>query len=618
VTETRPEGGLPRAGEASGAFRNARYLDLGAALLILVQVGVLFVLERGGFFLADDFLNLRLAQVSGLTLNYLMIPNFQHLEPGVRLEYWLVAHVVGLHYQWVLLGVTILIGIASWVLYRTLRLLFAPSPWMLALVVLFGLWAGWLGASTWLAAAFEVVPSALASMLALYAFSRRLNGGGDVWIATTAVAFGAGLAFYEGTMVVIPTLVLCALAAAADRSEAVRWQMTVRRAVAPVLWCLFVAAAFIAVFLSKVRAPLGHPPGLGALVAFLWTSWSQTFVPSLVGGPLSWQWTGPRGDGLAPLWWVVVTEVLLVAAVGTTIWRTAGRAAIGWSLVVLPFALLMTLVGLARVTQFGDAIGHDYQYSVDAFVPAVVGLGFVTMGRREVRRWALPPAVTRRALGGVLALCYLALFFDSAIPAGARWADNPGRPYEATLRAAVIRVDRTYPHQWSLYDTTVPTNMLFASAWPYTSLRSFTQLWGIKAPIDRTGTRLYVVEPDGQLRPGTLPASDILGASCAGPDSSTIAVMLVRPLPGGVWTLKAEFPGERGRSVTLAASSSLTGGLSAPLVTGAVSRAAGTVLLSFYWPGVIRRLELTVLGSTGPCLATGVVGIPTAKVGTGG
>jgi hypothetical protein len=607
----RPQDGAGTVGPA----RNSRGLDGAVAVLVVAQAAVLFLLERGGFFYEDDFLNLRLAQLHNLSLNYLMTPNFQHIEPGVRLEYWILVHLVGLHYWAASLIMVSLIGLTGWLLYRTFRLLFAPSMWMVALVGMYGLWAGWLGASTWLAAAFEVVPSALASVLVLYCFARRLNGGGDVWIGATAAFFAAGLAFYESTMVVIPVLVLCALAVAAERAPHTDWRQTLRRALAPLFWCLFAAAAFIAVFLSKVRAPLSHPASLGALLAFLWNSWSRTFVPSLLGGPLSWQWTGARGDGVAPLWLVVLAQVLLVGALALTVRRTGGRAAIGWSLVAVPFVLLLTLVGLARITQFGNAIGQDYQYLVDAFVPAVLGLGFVAMGRRQPRGAAPRWVGGKRAVGGLVALAYLGAFFYSSLPAAARWATNPAPQYLARLQVGVRLAARADPRHWSLYNTTVPTSILFESAWPYTSLESFTRLWGIKAPLDVAGSRLFVVAADGRVVLGALPPSDSVGPVCA-LSGSRVDIRLRQPLAGGVWTIRATFPHERGAHVTLAVSSGGPGTLSADLVEGRTSPEDGAVLLSFYWPGTIRTIALSVVGANDPCLGGAEIGIPSPRVGS--
>ena len=591
-------------------------LDALVATLIVAETVALFLLERGGFFYVDDFLNLRLAQVSSLSLRYLFIPNFQHVEPGVRLEYWIVMHVIGLHYDTVLAILLVMIGLTNWVLYRVLRRLFAPSAWMFGLALLFGIWAGWLGASTWLAAGFEVVPSALASALTVYAFCRRLEGGGDFWIALTGCAFAAGLAFYESTMVVIPVLVLFLIAVSVERSATSDWHTLVRRAAAPLAWCVVAAAAFISVFLTKLQVPVGSAPPVGTLLAFLWNSWSRSFAPSLLGGPVLWQWTGPRGSGAAPPWLVAASELVVLAAVVVTLRRTGGRAIIGWGLVAVPFVLLLSLVGWARIHEFGLGIGQDYQYQVDVFVPAILGLAFLTMGRPQRRNSTAKSVVAQRVLAVTAAVAYSCSFAASAVPAAARWSTYQGSEYVANLEAGVKSVAKRYPGNWSLYNTTIPIGMLFESAWPYTNLESFTRLWGLASPIDVPGSHLFVVTANGSVVAASLPPLVSIGRTCNSAGGS-VEFRMPRPVVGGIWTVRIEVPGHQGEVVRAEVSSTSRRALSSVGAAAVAASGGGTALVSFYWPSSIRWLSIGVTRAPSLCVASIVVGNPAPRRSNG-
>jgi len=586
-----------------------RRLDAVVALQIFAQAIVLYVLVHGGFFYGDDFINLRLAQIEPLGPHYLLTSNFQHLEPGVRFEYWLVAHVIGLHYEIVSGMLVVLIGLLTWVVYRTLRLLFQPSVWMLALTLMLGLWVGWLGAATWLASAFEVVPSALACTITVYAFCRRLESGGDLWIAISAAAFAMGLAFYEGTMVILPSLVLITAALAVDRRSTSSWRALARRAVAPFLWYVTAATAFIAVFLSRVAVPVGKLPSLIDLVDFVWNSWSRAFVPSLFGGPVQWAWTGPRGVGAAPLWWVLTSEVLLLVALAVSLERTRGRAAFGWALVILPYVLLIGLVGWARFHEYGLTLGQDYQYQVDVLVPATVGFGFITMGRRgrPALRWT--GRVPVRLVSAGLVAAYLYSLALSSIPAGNRWSASPTRPYLNNLRLSVTELGKSAPGRWSLYDTAIPLVLVFAAAWPFNSVASFAQLFSLRAPIDVSGTDVYVVDAAGKAVPARFQVNRLAVSQCATAQGS-IDVRVKPALPPGVWTVRVVVPGHPGGVVGMAVSSSTLSALSGVLASKPLDSPGDSALLSLYWPSPVRWLNLAVEGTHDVCASSVEIGKP--------
>lgn len=600
---------LLKKGGRSWLTDNPRRLDLAVAVQVVAQSTVLFLLVRRGFFYFDDILNLRLAQVSPLHLGYLMIPNFQHVEPGVRFEYWIVAHVIGLHYQIVSAIVVLLIGLATWVLYRVQRLLFPPSMWMMALNLLFGLWIGWLGAAAWLAGAFEVVPSSLASAIAIYAFCRRLKGGGDFWIAITGAAFASGLAFYEGTMVVIPSLVLLLLAVGLERTPPREWNSLIRLALAPLAWCVVAAAAFIAVFISKVQVPVGQLPTPGALLGFLLNSWSKSFVPGLFGGPVNWAWTGSRGTGAAPLNLAIACQAVLLLIVAVTVWRTKGRALAGWALVVIPFALLLGLVGWARLHQFGLGIGLDYQYAANVMAPVVVGLMFVFMGRHDRSDWHSPVHLRGEAVVGVALCGYLAAFCVSAVPFAVNWSHNSGRTFLSEFQRSAAVVSRRAPNGWSLYDTDIPANVLFQSAWPYDSISDYSKLWGIDVPIDDSNLSLYVVNSRGAVLPARFEAVDSTAGRCA-PNGRGIILRLPRVLPGGVWTITVEIRGSWGSQVGVAASVGPDSTFGATLATGQIAASGRTTILTVYSPQQARRLYLTGGRAGTSCAAKVNIGYP--------
>jgi len=570
--------------------------DAALAGQVVVQTVILYLLGSGGYFYQDDFLNMQLAARAPLTPHYLMTPIFVHLEPGVRLEYWLLVHIMGAHYRLALGCVVAMVGLTSWILYLLIRRVCPSLWWAPVLLLLSGLWVGWTTAAPWLASGLEVIPSVLAGACAAYALWRRLEGGGDRWTAATAVAFAAGLAFYEGTMVMIPVLALVVVAAATlCAGESLRASLKARacRAAAPLAWCCFFAVTFVAVDLTHGGGTLGPSPSVEMLISFLGRAWFLSYVPSLFGGPLNWIWIGPRGIGAAPEWEAIGTEVALLIVLVVSVRRGRAQAVAGWALVLVPFILLMGLIGRARAVQFGIDAGQDYRYEANLLVPLVLGVTFVLIGtRRRGRAYSVSGDRRTAAAASAVALTYMLLFVLSALPVSSHWASSGTRSYLTNIRETSLALSSAPPvGGWGVYSTAVPSSILFQQAWPYTQVRTIGLALGLSLPGYRHGREMFVVDSQGRLVRGRLQPEAIASPGCSG-EASAISVDFGKSLPAGVWQVALTYTATTAGQVKLAVVLGPGATPSGVVGEARISAREGSVVIPLYWPKPVRRIEL--------------------------
>jgi len=213
-----------------------------------------------------------------------------------------------------------------------------------------------------------------------------------------------------------------------------------------------------------------------------------------------------------------------------------------------------------------------------------------------------------KTIASALLCSYLALFWVSALPAAADWSSNPGMAYLREFRHSATHTSRIDPKGWSLYDSDIPINILFQSAWPYDSISAYSKLWGINVPIDEQSLPLYLVNPQGGVQPARLKIAASGTARCTTAVRGAI-FRLPRALASGVWTLTITLEGDWTRTVGLAVST----GPHAPFIASLTTHRTGSersLLLTTYWTQTVRRLLLTAGGAGLPCAAEVEIGYP--------
>ena len=198
-----------------------------AAAVASIQ-GIAFgLLAARGFFYQDDLDYTAQAAGRGLSLDYLLSPNNDHVAPGLRLAYWLVAHAAPYEQGLTVAARIAVQAVATLLFARLLVRLYGPRP--VAVVALAGYASAILTLPSFLSlsSAVNLLPSHVAVILLLDGWLRYQLTGRLRYAVTGAVALLVGLLFWEKialAVLLLPLFTLTVLTAgpARDRWRALR------------------------------------------------------------------------------------------------------------------------------------------------------------------------------------------------------------------------------------------------------------------------------------------------------------------------------------------------------------------------------------------------------------
>lgn len=532
-------------------------LDRLAVALAVLQAGALFAFIRVGGWFQDDFQNLEIAQQSGLTRDYLTLTVFGHPQPGIRLINWILIRVAPMNYQLVTALLAAAVGFASWLVYRILRLLFRPGPVQLVLMTMTGATALWLPTEMWWAGGSGVTACVLAGTLSTHATVRcylaERRSASLGWGLLAGCWLAAGLTCYERTLFGGMFAAAFLPMAVCSRIRLRDVALVLRRAWTAYLALAGVGLSYLAYYLSGsfVRGMPGYTAT--QVVHSLWIAWSSALVPGLFGGPVSFDGPGPLSSAGTPLWWLLLTQLAMVALAALGLRRLGRRSVRGWALFLPIFVVAQYSIATARLTVHGVRIGAEYRYISDMAPPAVLALGIMLLRPLPLdsavppdgRAAALTAPVSARVrkqylLAGVSMLVIWAVFVTSAVPASRRWHTDPGRSYVANLRKGLATADRKGP--WSLYTRFVPLEVSSPNYGRYSTTPLVAGLLSDQ-PIRADDPRypMYTVDNSGHLVPAAFRTAGRVQLRCSTRAGQQLVTALPTRLPTDSWTLSLRY-----------------------------------------------------------------------------
>jgi hypothetical protein len=623
LAERSSEAGAP---DEANEWRLLDRIALGSSALSGL---VLFLLISRGNWYADDYLNMGLAQDTKLNPSYVSLAIFRHPEPAVRIVNWLLFHTAPMNYPLAAALVCCGVGLATWLLYRVLRMSFRPSPIIALLIVMAGFSGLWVPVTAWWAGGSEISGCVLANMLVLHAVLRCYHGRNRLgWAIAAGAWLLAGLAFYERALLgglFAAAYLLVVMCRSVSASEL--WRVF-RRAWPAYLSLLVVAVGYLAYYLSHHF--VSRQPGYsrGELLRFLWVCWSHTLVPALFGGSLNSGNLGSLSFAAPPFWWRVACQLLLLAAVGYGVRRYGIRSLLGW-LVFLPLFLAAQYpIASARLTVHGPGVGQENRYLADLLPLIVLTLASTVLvrasqhdadqvepeaadvvagaGGTSRHRYRYRPPGVAVAVGLVVVL---AVFLTTALPESRRWTTSPGVSYTNHLHSDVAARERAGP--WSLYSTYVPRTVSLPTYGRFSTTARIAELYtGRPVSIDDLSKPMYVADVSGHLVPARFQELASVPDSCSGQARIGPVVPVSRPLPRGNWTLQLDYRTSKPTVLRFA----IQDGARVQEATGAFRAfsVSGSGRLTF----ALRPAEVDALrvdaNQPGACLSSVLIGEPVA------
>jgi hypothetical protein len=553
---------LLAGGEGRAALvLKVRVLPMALLLTALQLLITGWRLSRSWFY-QDDLNILATAAHRPLTPSLLLSNYNGHLVPASWAIAWVFDRIAPLQW-WPAALLTFVITAANDVmLLALLRRLFGDRPAILFPYAMFCATTLTLTSTVWWAAALQWLPVSLSLLAALWFHVGYLQTGrgGDALGALVAVVFG--LAFFEKALTTPLVLALFTVAYAVPGRLWVRPWRAFRRNWLYWLAHAALAGGFIALYLSRVQIKHGPTPKTSAMLETARVMIFDTFLPSLIGGPLNWFTTPASSIGSwphPPVWLSAAGWILtLIAVLGSLILvRGAWRA---WVLLAIFVAISVGLVVWARLSFVGPFIGRDHRYLTDAAVmaPLCLALAWIPLGggldavldgdpsrrpapRRERRDAARRAWLNRhRALTGATAALAILAITAGGIVSGEKfmdsWTKNPSQAYIETLQHDLAA------HDGPVYlfpDGAVPDLVMVPTFEADRGFAHITQPMSVRPVVRNAVPSFSLVDPRGHLIEGTVRGSKAVIPTpvCATPTKAATVLLPASPAKGQ-WKLE--------------------------------------------------------------------------------
>jgi hypothetical protein len=494
-----------------GSLLRSRVLQAAAALVV-VQLGFRAWVMYGSWFTGDDFMFISRMVNGGLAVQDVVQPHGGHVMPGGLYLSWLSDRIAPYDYTVNATMLLVLQAAADIGLVVLLVRLFGVRAGILPPLVLYLFCMTGTPVAIWWAAAVNAIPMQVALFWGMTAHVAYLRSRSWRHLAGSLLAIVFGLVFFEKTILVLGAFGIVALAYFATGSLRDRvvtmWRRYRPALIAYVALGLAYLAAYTKLALNFSPAGAGSND-LGEVISNLVF---QTYLPSLVGGPLRWAEIGgfslPRPTDLMVLACVVVVGLVLREI---HLRRTMSLRA--WFLPGFFLLCDVPLVLAGRVSFVGLQISLDPRYQGELPAVTAIALACATMRiRGSVEGPSVRPdrtsAPSRRLLDhpqrvAALTVVVALLSTVSSFQYAHRWMQHlDGKHYYAHLTHDLAAADEPVP----LIDHGVPGYILWELVYPANLLSRVLVSYADQTDYHRIATDdLNMVDSKGNVEPVVVP-----------------------------------------------------------------------------------------------------------------
>lgn len=548
-----------------------------AAIVLTVAALVVrgWLVATGNFYWDDLILIGRASSSSILSWDFLGHSHDGHFMPATFLVAGVSTMIAPV--EWFLPAATLLLlqGLASLAVWRMIRVL-APGARLGALAALaFYLFTPMtMPAFAWWAAGLNSLPmqAAMAWIVADAVLLVRGERPARVVAIRSTIVFLVALAFFEKSLLILPVALVAAVlsvsvAAAAsplsddapsNRFGIIRATLTRGRTLWVPLTAVFVGWG---VLFWIATDPTAGDHSWTQTAQLVWRSITHAVVPSLTGGPWSWdRWTPSPPMGFPTIPMMVIGWLLLAAAVAWAVLRApAGRRP---RAIVIVVATVIYVIAAQIPVMWNRSSGNTalelaqtMRYLPDAALVITIAWALLLNLHGAARGESNPDVprgrhasstpesagISPAQVGGLtLAVLLVASSVMSLVGFGASWRDNPTGDYLATAKQS-LQDNRDHV----MFDQAVPLEVLLPVAYPNNTISHIFGRVRDRAQFGVVTDEINVLDDTGTLVPGGVtPHRGIVAGrgSCARPEvDGPTQLTLDGPLLRWKWTVALSY-----------------------------------------------------------------------------
>ncbi|WP_137725991.1 hypothetical protein [Prescottella subtropica] len=480
-------------------------MRVAAAVLVALQVLVRGRVAFTGDFYWDDLILIsRAGHYPALSGEFLLYDHDGHFMPAAFLVAWLSTAVAPL--DWLVPALTLL-GLqvlASLAVLRVLRLLLGDRPLLLVPLAFYLFAPLTLPSFAWWAAGLNSLPMQIGLAWVAGDAIRLCRTGRIRYAVSGTVVAAVSLTFFEKSVLV--PIVAFAVVALMFRVDGIARPVRAAWARGRALWIPLAAVLTVwagtYLFFTQSRLVL---PSAAQTAGLVHHGTSLGLVPTMVGGPWSWDRWPPSPPWATPPLVLVVLGWVVVAAATTWSVRYRQRTVGVW-LAMLGYvaaseaAMVLTRSGPDTAYELAQTL----RYVADSAVVIVIGWALIV--RAPARPGIRPLPSPRPVLVAAGVAAFVASSLWSTVAFVERWRDNPTVDYLANGRAA-LAADRDTP----ILDQAVSLYVLLPVAYPHnTTSRIFGPLRD-RPEFARSTGRLQLFDDTGHLVPAVVTPTRRIG-----------------------------------------------------------------------------------------------------------
>ena len=469
-----------------------------AGVLIALQLVVRAALAFRGYFYWDDLILVgRAGTQNVLSVSYLFDDHDGHVMPGAFLLAGALTRLAPLDWLGPALSLVVLQLLASLALLRALYIILGWR-WVLLIPLTFALFTP-LGIPgfAWWAAALNSLPMLAAMAWVCGDAILLIRTENQRYAITGVTAFVGGLLFFEKTAVIpfVAFAITALLAHVTGDSQPLRtvWRRGMR------LWTttLLLTAMWTALYLAVVDQRRWSSD-LAMTWDLLRRSVTHGIVPTLVGGPWSWDRWAPASPWATPspvamaLGWATLAALVAISFVRKRRIGPVWVVAVGYTVACqVPIYLMRS----SRFTALELAQTLRYFPDLVVVLALCAAVAFCAPNR-DTSYWLNPSRVRAAATTAIATAFVVSSLYSTAVFLKS-WRDNPAQPYLQNAERALAQA-----HQSSdapLLDQEVDPLVLQRVAWPENLASHMFALLRGRPEFAPATTQLRVIDTSGRV-----------------------------------------------------------------------------------------------------------------------